>query len=127
YGSGNGKTGRSHARHAGHAGAEGTCARGEAWLRGWRMDSRALARCAARRGGCALSGAASAGTAGIALGGMGQFGKQSPRQVLFVDGGGAKGIDARGGVLAANVGSDCKGDADGVRYRGQQVEVRKRN
>src|SRR5690242_19787569 len=114
YGSRNGKTGRSHAGHAGHAGAEGAGARGQTRLRGCGMDSRELERCAARGRGRVVSGTASAGVAGTARGGMGQFGKQSARQVLFVDGGRAERISARGGVLAANVWSDREGDANGL-------------
>ena len=55
-----------------------------------------------------------AGAARIAVRGMGHVGQQSAREVLRANRGGAKTVDGRNRVLAANVGSGRESFADRV-------------
>src|SRR4029077_10005930 len=108
------KPGGPAARHAGSADSESAGQGSDARLRRGGVDSRLLAGRIARGRRRAVSGAAPAGAARIAVRGMGHVGQQSAREVLCADRGWAKTFGRRNRILAANVGSGRESFADRV-------------
>jgi len=94
---------RDTAGDAGHADPQDPAPGPDARLRGGGVHSADLGGCAASGGGSALSGAASPGTAGPAVGRMGDLGEQPPRQILQADSGGTPQPGGRSGPLETHV------------------------
>ena len=105
---------RSAAGDAGHADFEDADSGSDARVRGGGVHPSDLGGRAAGGGGGALSGAAPAGAAGPAGGGMGSVGEQPSRQILPAYGGGAQAPGGRDGALAENVGGDRADHGAGV-------------
>src|SRR5579864_3838454 len=108
------KPGRPAAGHAGSADPESAGQGSDARVRRGGVDSRVFAGRVTRGRRRAVSGAAPAGAARLAVGGMGHVGQQSAREVLRANRGGTKTVDGRNRVLAANVGGGRESFADSV-------------
>jgi putative ABC transport system permease protein len=111
---GNARLRRTAARYAGHADSEDTDSRADAWLRGSGVHPADLGGCTARGGGSALSGAAPAGVAGLAGGGLGSFGEQPTRQVLPDYGSRTQTARERGEPVAKTVGGNRADHGAGI-------------
>jgi putative ABC transport system permease protein len=105
---------RAAAGHAGYAHSEDAGSRADARLRGSGVHPADLGGRTARGGRGALSGAAPAGVARLADGGMGSFGEQPPRQVLPDYGGRTQTACERGEPVAQNVGRNRTDHGAGV-------------
>ena len=90
---------RDSARNVGYADPEDADSRRNARLRDRGVHPGHDRGRAASGGGSVVPGAASAGIAGPAGGGMGDFGEQPPREVLPADGGRTPATGRRGGAM----------------------------